>query len=251
MNISRHQLGDSAWPDIPHRPMVLVPIGSTEQHGPHLPFDTDTVVATAVAVAVADAVSLRPQTKILVAPAVSYGSSGEHQSFPGTASIGFEALRFLVIELVRSLSTWAGRIVLVNAHGGNVAALSSAVTQLTAENHTVAWSPCVGKDGDLHAGRLETSLMLHLRPQAVRLERSAAGDGRPLIAILPELRAGGVRAVSPSGVLGDPVGASAPEGAQILQDMVEDVLTRIRDGVVNQHGMLTIDPERALERTPA
>jgi creatinine amidohydrolase len=251
MSLSRHALGDSSWPDIPAGSIVLVPIGSTEQHGPHLPLDTDTVVAAAVADAVADAIALRSRKAVLVAPPVSYGSSGEHQSFPGTASIGFVALRFLVVELVRSLSTWADRIVLVNAHGGNVAALSAAVSQLTAENHSVAWAPCVGEGGDLHAGRLETSLMLHLRPRDVRLERSAPGDLRPLPDILPELRAGGVRAVSPSGVLGDPTGATADEGSRVLQGMVEDAFMRIMEGTINRHGMLTMDADQALERTPA
>lgn len=251
MSLSQHLLGNAAWPDIDAGSLVLVPVGSTEQHGPHLPFDTDTAVATSVANAVADAVSLRTRRKVLVAPAISYGSSGEHQSFPGTASIGFVALRFLVVELVRSMSTWANSIVLINAHGGNVSALSAAVKQLLEEDRVVAWSPCLGNGGDLHAGRQETSLMLHLRPQAVRLERSEAGDRRALADILPELKANGVRAVSPSGVLGDPTGASAMEGSRIFQTMVEDVLSRITEGSVDQHGMLTRHAVQTLERIPA
>src|SRR4051794_27413330 len=96
--------------------LVLVPVGSTEQHGPHLPLDTDTVIATAVAHGVAAEL---PGT--WVAPPISYGSSGEHQSFPGTASIGTEALTHVLVELARSMRTWASRVVFVNAHGGNVA----------------------------------------------------------------------------------------------------------------------------------
>jgi creatinine amidohydrolase len=101
--------------------------------------DTDAAIATAVA----DAVAQRLKGQVVVAPTVSYGSSGEHQSFPGTVSIGSEVLRLLIVELVRSLSTWAGRIVLVNAHGGNISALSTAVIQLNAEGHNVAWVPCM------------------------------------------------------------------------------------------------------------
>jgi mycofactocin precursor peptide peptidase len=250
MTLSQHGLGNLAWPDIPNRPMVIVPVGSTEQHGPHLPLDTDTVIATAVTAAVADAVSLRTRGQVLVAPAISYGSSGEHESFPGTASIGFVALRFLVVELVRSLSVWAGRVVLINAHGGNVAALSTAVRQLRVENHDVAWVPCVTEGGDPHAGRTETSLMLHLRPDTVSPERAVAGDIRPLADILPELKAEGVRAVSPSGVLGDPAGASAAEGQRSLELMVEDALRRISQGTADGHGMLAV-PEPATERMPA
>jgi creatinine amidohydrolase/Fe(II)-dependent formamide hydrolase-like protein len=78
---------------------VLVPVGSTEQHGPHLPLDTDTRIATAVARAVAvrlGAASAPGGERYLVAPAIAYGDSGEHQSFAGTISIGTEALTMLL-----------------------------------------------------------------------------------------------------------------------------------------------------------
>lgn len=194
--------------------LVLVPVGSVEQHGPHLPLDTDTVIAEAVARGVAEQL---PGT--WVAPALSYGSSGEHQSFPGTASIGTEALAHVVVELVRSLRTWADRVVLVNAHGGNLAALDA--------SDEVAWVPCRTESVDLHAGLTETSLMLHLRPESVRLELAEAGNTQPLSEILPAMVAGGIAAVSPNGVLGDPAGASAAEGERVLKAMVADVLERL------------------------
>ncbi|MGO4859712.1 mycofactocin biosynthesis peptidyl-dipeptidase MftE [Arthrobacter sp. 2MCAF14] len=234
MTNSGSGLGRLTWPDVPRSPTVLVPVGSTEQHGPHLPFNTDTVIAAAVA----DALALRVQGQIVVAPAVTYGSSGEHQSFAGTVSIGSEVLHLLIVELVRSLSTWACRIVLVNAHGGNIPALSKAVLQLQAEQHSVAWLPCLVPGADLHAGRTETSLMLHLNPEAVRMERSAAGELRPLEELMPEMLASGVAAVSPSGVLGDPTGANAYEGARILDLMVEDAAHRIAGGTRALNGML-------------
>jgi mycofactocin system creatininase family protein len=246
VTISRHRLGGLTWPDVPQGPTVLVPVGSTEQHGPHLPLDTDAVIATAVA----DALALRIQGQVVVAPAVSYGSSGEHQSFAGTVSIGSEVLRLLIVELVRSLSTWAGRIVLINAHGGNVSALSEAVLQLNAERHNVAWLPCVVPGADLHAGRTETSLMLHLNPDAVRLERSVAGELRPLGELLPKLLAGGVGAVSSSGVLGDPYGANASEGGRLLDLMVQDAAHRIAAGTLGRNGMLAVNKGPARGLTP-
>jgi creatinine amidohydrolase len=194
--------------------LVLVPVGSIEQHGPHLPLDTDTTIAVAVADGVA-----RELPGAWVAPAVSYGSSGEHQSFPGTASIGTEALTHLAVELVRSLRTWADRVVFVNAHGGNLAALNA--------SDEIEWVPCATEDFDLHAGYTETSLMLHVRPESVRLDRAEVGNTKPLSQILSVMMIGGVAAVSPNGVLGDPTGASAAEGERVLKAMVTDVLGRL------------------------
>lgn len=205
-------------PDVESGALVLVPVGSIEQHGPHLPLDTDTAIAVAVASGAARALGA------WAAPPLSYGSSGEHQAFAGTASIGTDVLRRQVVELVRSLRTWAEHVLLVNAHGGNLAALHAAVDQLTTEGHPVAWVACATESVDLHAGRTETSLMLHLRPDDVRLERAVAGNTQPLQEILPAMIAGGVAAVSANGVLGDPAGASAEEGARVLAGMVADVV---------------------------
>ncbi|WP_234412473.1 mycofactocin biosynthesis peptidyl-dipeptidase MftE [Nocardioides sediminis] len=206
--------------------LVLVPVGSVEQHGPHLPLETDTVIATAVTAAVAERLG-GPDARVWTAPPLTYGSSGEHQSFPGTCSIGTDALRTVVVELVRSMRTWCPRVVLVNAHGGNLDALRSAVGQLAAEGHDVAWVACATEDVDLHAGRTETSLLLHLCPEQVRVGLVEAGDRRPLAEILPALMSGGVAAVSPNGVLGDPTGATATEGAAVLAAMVDDVVRRV------------------------
>lgn len=216
------ELADATWPDAAGAGLVLVPVGSIEQHGPHLPLDTDTAIAVAVATAVAERLE-----GAWVAPPVAYGASGEHQAFAGTCSIGTEALHHVLVELVRSLRTWAGRVCLVNAHGGNLTGLTAAVDQLRAEGHDVSWVPCATESVDLHAGRTETSLMLHLRPGSVRLDRAAAGDTRPLAEVLPLLVAGGVVAVSANGVLGDPDGASAEEGRAVLASMVAEVLAEL------------------------
>ncbi|CAN5506049.1 mycofactocin biosynthesis peptidyl-dipeptidase MftE [soil metagenome] len=219
------QLAEATSPDTAGSGLVLVPVGSLEQHGAHLPLDTDTVVATAVAAAAAE------ELGAWVAPAVAYGSSGEHQSFSGTTSIGTDALRHTLVELVRSLRTWADRVLLVNGHGGNVAALVAAVEQLVAEGHEVSWVACAEGSVDLHAGRSETSLMLHLSPWTVRLGRAEVGDTRALAEILPLMRAGGVGAVSGNGVLGDPTGANAAEGAATFDAMVRAVVRMAADVV--------------------
>ncbi|UGQ12656.1 mycofactocin biosynthesis peptidyl-dipeptidase MftE [Yinghuangia sp. ASG 101] len=228
------RLADDAWPDVAEGGTVLVPLGSTEQHGPHLPLSTDTVIAAAVADRVA---AVLPGT-VRVAPAVPYGASGEHAGFPGTVSIGHEALHTLLVEQVRSLALWAARVVFVNGHGGNTAALGGAVRQLRDEGHDTAGLACEAPGGDAHAGRTETSLMLHLAPEQVRLPRAAPGERRPIAAILPELRAHGVRFVAPNGVLGDPGGATADEGRRILGAMAADAVRRITAWRVGPHGRL-------------
>lgn len=230
--LSTTPLADRTWPQVARGGLVVVPVGSLEQHGPHLPFDTDTVIATAVAHGVSEGCAG------VLTPALAFGSSGEHQSFAGTVSIGTEVLRLTVVELVRSVRTWAERVVLVNGHGGNITALAAAVGQLREEGHDVAWAACSTETVDLHAGRTETSLMLHLDPARVLVERAEAGDLRPIAEILPALVTGGVGAVSPNGVLGDPAGATAAEGRDVLAAMVEEVGALAEGGNVDPHGRL-------------
>jgi len=218
-------LADVAWPEIPEAALILVPVGSIEQHGPHLPLDTDTVIAEAVAQRAAELIDA---ASVLVAPALTYTASGEHQSFAGTSSVGTSALHVVIVELVRSMRIWAQRVVFVNAHGGNLTALVGAVEQLRGEGHDVSWVPCATEEVDLHAGYTETSLMLHLRPASVRLGKAERGNTAPLEEILPLLLSGGVRAVSVNGVLGDPAGASAENGGRVLESIARTVARAAR-----------------------
>ncbi len=215
-------LADATWTDLAERsqlPTVLaLPIGSCEQHGPHLPLDTDTRIANAVATALATA---RP--RVLIAPPLGITASGEHKGFAGTLSIGTAALEMVLIELVRS-ADWAAGIVFVNGHGGNLAAVNAATEILNREGrHVLPWWPRID-DGDAHAGRTETSLMLAIAPEMVHLDEASPGRIDPLPEILPALRSGGVAAVSPSGVLGDPTGATADEGALLLRQLAQDLI---------------------------
>src|SRR4051812_36001405 len=208
-------LAGAVWPEVPEAPLVVVPLGSVEQHGHHLPLGTDTAVACAVAEAAAGGLD-----GALLAPALAYGASGEHEDFPGTISIGTDALTGLLVEYGRSACRWAGRVLVVNGHGGNLDALRAAVPLLRSEGRDVAWFACGVPGGDAHAGRTETSLMLHVDPGGVRSPRPA-GETTPVGRPLPRLRADGVRAVPPTGVLGAPAGATAEEGAELLRTMTE------------------------------
>jgi mycofactocin precursor peptide peptidase len=194
--------------------VLAVPVGSTEQHGPHLPLTTDADLAVALCAQL--------DSSVVVAPPIFYGSSGEHEGFAGTISIGQEATELLLTELGRSATRTFSRVLLVSTHGGNTEAVRRAVARLRAESRDVSvWFP--SWHGDAHAGRAETSLQLALAPDAVRLDRAEAGNTTPIAELMPALRAAAVHGVSPNGVLGDPAGASAAEGTAMFADLLADL----------------------------
>jgi mycofactocin precursor peptide peptidase len=244
-------LAAAHWPDVEAgaRQLLVVPVGSLEQHGPHLPLDTDTRIAVAVAER-----ACAGRAGVGLAPAVAIGASGEHADFPGTLSIGHVALSTLLVELGRHASRHWPTMLLVNGHGGNAGAIGDALGKLRAESRDChvwhagirppmlaaartttgratgesdAGQAAANLVPDAHAGRLETSMMLALAPGDVRLGAAAAGETRPLTEIMAGLRAGGVRQVSPNGVLGDPAGASAAEGETLLALLVADLMATL------------------------
>jgi creatinine amidohydrolase len=173
------------WPDIAKdgvkadaaRWIAVLPLAATEQHGPHLPLETDTLLATDVAAAI---VARTPGT--LVGPVVSMGCSSHHLMFPGTVSLRVRTFVATVVDLCRSLSAAGITAVLLNAHGGNRAPLGVALIELADERIRAYgftyWELLAdvvaeelgpaGLDACGHACALETSLMQHLHPGSVR-----------------------------------------------------------------------------------
>ena len=211
---------------------LLVPVGSTEQHGPHLPLDTDTRIAVAVAGRVAADLGHLP------APAIAYGSSGEHQGFPGTVSIGTEALSTLLLEYGRSACHWAARLVFVNGHGGNTEALRTATGLLRAEGRDAAWCSCSAPAATPTPGTPKPRCCCTSRPGWCARARRA-GQHRA---------AGRAHAQAPGrrGRRGEPIGCAGRSqhrhrggGETILAAMVSDCAGRIRRWTPDRGGMLT------------
>lgn len=230
-------LGQYAWPQVASVDLtLLVPVGSFEQHGPHLPLDTDTRIASGIAHGAR--AGLADDAPFVVAPEIAYGASGEHEGFAGTISLGHDALAAVILEYGRSACRWAQRIVFVNGHGGNVATVVTAVTRLRYESREIAWYPCLFDGVDAHAGHTETSIMMHLAPEMVHTDRLEAGNREPVSTLMAPMRSGGVAAVSPNGILGDPRLANAAEGERLLGGAVADLIRALAEWTVDDRGRL-------------
>jgi mycofactocin precursor peptide peptidase len=187
------------------RRTLLVPLGACEQHGPHLPLVTDTLIAVTVCRDVAE------HRDVDIAPAMPFGASGEHKGFAGLLSLGTDVTSAALTELVRSARASWSRIVIVSGHGGNADALARTKSVATREGDDVRIWLARDRDGDAHAGGSETSVMLAIDPALVRSDQIPRAvplaDGWYDVAVRD-----GVRAVSANGVLGDPATATAERG---------------------------------------
>jgi creatinine amidohydrolase len=228
-------LSDSTWTDADAAAtdLAVLPVGSTEQHGPHAPLGTDAVTAEAVAEAGAEAY----EGEVVVAPAVPVGVAAEHRQFTGTLWVSEDTFRDYVRETVASLAHhgW-NRVVLVNGHGGNIAALREVAGNVTRENDAYAvpftWFDAVGEySGEMgHGGPLETALLRHVAPELVREERVAtaregASDGWGDWVSYSNLAFDSAE-FTENGVVGDPAEGDAEMGAELL-DLAAEALAKL------------------------
>jgi creatinine amidohydrolase len=206
------------------RTTVVVPFGALEQHGPHLPLGTDAVLGDRLGPMLAQ------RLNALCAPTMRVGCSWHHLAFAGTLSIRPETLLMIVEDLVDSLTRHGfRRIVLLPTHGGNEGPLLKAARRSRHDAATIIVPSlrapveallsrakrrgAVPGDAGGHAGELETSLMLALAPNLVKVDLLEPGYTGPLDAAAVALFFGkGAHALSANGVLGDPRGASAKAG---------------------------------------
>lgn len=211
--------------------ILILPLGSWEQHGPHLPLDTDSVIISHVI----DESLAHPSIgshQFLCAPLLPITASDEHAGFAGGLSTGTEALVSAVVAICRSASEWSAGTIIANGHGGNFDALQHISSALTFEEilHSV-WSLPSYVNGDMHAGHTETSLMMHIAPQLVRTEHIA--ELEPTQATVNDLRTKGVHGVSTSGVIGNPRTATPDHGKLVLNlyvnSLVREMQTRVAE----------------------
>lgn len=227
------KIGDSAWTDVRNSPpdVVLLPTGSTEQHGPHAPLSTDTLVAQEVAHDAAE----ETDAAVAVLPTVPVGVSEEHRQFDGTLYVSPSTFRSYVADTLRSAP--ADSAVVVNGHGGNVDALQELCARLTRDEETFAthwtwWKSVDLGDAEMgHAGRVETSVLLHLAPELVDEPVDGADSWGEYVEGAPT--AYDSDEFTENGVVGDATEASAEEGERLYEGAVAS-LVRLSEAVAER-----------------
>lgn len=231
--------------------IVIVPIGSIEQHGDHLPVSTDTILVDAAAHA--GAATVADEVPVVVTPPVWSGLSAHHLPFGGTLSLEFQTMLDTLENVGRTaLENHFDAILLLNGHGGNMALLNTAVNTIGAEHtdievlsltyfHLIAEMIEEVRDsepgGIMHGGELETSLMLHLRPDLVDEERmTSVYAERTYELLLEDLNGSGPLGRystfadhTDTGVMGDPTLASAEKGATLYEGVRDEMRKLLGD----------------------
>jgi creatinine amidohydrolase len=228
------RLADATWPEVAetNAELALLPVGSTEQHGPHAPLGTDSLHAESVAEHAAEQYEQHHDESVALAPTLSVGVSPEHRAFPGTLWLSADTFRSAIRETIASLAQHGmDRVVVVNGHGGNTDALREVTATVSREDDAYAvpftWFEAVGDHSARmgHGGELETALLRHTYPDLVREDRIE--EARERAADRWGEWVSGVNLAHDSvefaenGVVGDPSAGDAELGAELLELAVE------------------------------
>ena len=222
----------SALPDRENT-VVVLPVGAIEQHGPHLPCSVDSVISSGV---IGKALEKLPaEIRAFGMAPITYGKSDEHLHFPGTMTLTGPTLLATIIELGESVYRAGFRKFLMpNGHGGQPQVLEMAAREMRLRHGDFLVIPYHVSRLAMHAGHSETALMMALAPDTVHMERAVANipppfpskilsaDGRPACAWT-------ARDFGPSGIIGDPLGATREQGLHILDTLSDSWVTAITD----------------------
>jgi creatinine amidohydrolase len=235
-----------SWPEVKARiadgqDTVVMALGAFEQHGPHLPLETDVLLGDHLAQVIAN------RLDAFVAPTVTIGCSHHHLGFPGTLSLSGETFVGVIGDLVTSLARGGfRRVVLLPSHGGNFAPLAAAMKNIgdTVDGLrvTALTDPApfllpaqIGADefgvplgeGGIHSGEWETSMIMAIHPELVHLERARPGYTGDPDEALRRIFNDGTASLSKIGVVGDPRRASAEHGKRYWEAVTEATLEAI------------------------
>ena len=224
--------------------IVLLPVGSMEQHGPHLPVGVDTFLSEGVCKAAAEAIAA--ETAVVVAPTLWCGMAEHHMAYGGTFTLDIPTYRAVLGCLLKSLERHGfKRVLIVNGHGGNIAALASFLPDLAREIPGVAlrvttpYEPAqkaiapILEDQERvhHACEVETSMMMVLAPDTVRRDKLTEAHGPPHWTPQPAgvARYVSFREATPSGVIGDARRANAQKGEKLVAAIRDAIVAIVRD----------------------
>ncbi|MFB6291025.1 MAG: creatininase family protein [Candidatus Bipolaricaulia bacterium] len=222
------KIGEISWTDFQKTSpsIALLPTGSTEQHGPHAPMATDVIIAEAIAERAAE------ETETLLLPTIDIGVSQEHSNFPGSLSLPPEVFRAQLREIILSASdSGIEKFVVVNGHGGNVSSIQEVCRDLYHNQDVKAiewtWFNAISSREMGHAGKLETSLIMHLREELVGkpIEKGSGSWGQSLHGARWDYD---VKEFSENGVVGNPTEASGQKGEELFDKSTEKLINLIK-----------------------
>ena len=241
------RLRELTWPEVESAieggtRTVIIPVGSTEQHGPHLPLGTDAIIGETLSEAVAEKLG-----DALVAPVVEPGCSGHHMDFPGTATIPPDLLMELLRHQCLSFEQHGfEHVVLLPSHGGNFAPVNTITPEIARELENARVIPLADIDRMMelmneglraggveyqepvvHAGAVETAVIMAVDEDLVREDELRVGHEGAVA--VPDLLSSGFRSVTESGVLGDPREATREAGEAIIETIADAYAETVRD----------------------